>query len=337
MRKPTGTGTVAAPMPRDGEPPPARVAPDRTPVQRNWFRDFRRNRRVRRILLPSMFIAPVLVYAVLFFGYPLAYGIVMSFQRLGFAAMVQGSGTSAGFSNYRAALSDPVTMTALRNTVIFTIASVVLQVGIGLAIAVLLSKSFLLAGFLRRLVLVPWLIPLLATGTVFSLLFGAQGGPINIVLQHLHLVHSPVPWLIEAQPAIIAIIAVNVWAGLPFNIIVLYSGLTDIDPLLYEAADIDGAGPVQRFWRITLPMLRPVLLIVSMLGVIGTVNVFDIVWLMTGGGPNNATQLLSTWSYTQGFVNFNFGEGAAIANFLLIISFVLALFYLRSLRAKNQR
>lgn len=315
----------------------AGVLPGRAPVRRTWPRDFRRSRRVRRILLPSLFIGPVLVYAVLFFGYPLGYGIVMSFQRLGFAAMVQGSGRSAGLGNYRAVLSDPVTLIALRNTVVFTIASVVLQVGIGLSIALLLSKSFFLAPFLRRLVLVPWLIPLLATGTVFSLLFGAQGGPVNIALQHLHLVHSPVPWLIEAQPAIIAIIAVNVWAGLPFNIIVLYSGLADIDPLLYEAAQVDGAGPVQRFWHITLPMLRPVLLIVSMLGVIGTVNVFDIVWMMTGGGPNNATQLLSTWSYTKGFVNFDFGEGAAIANLLLVISFVLALIYLRSLRSKNQR
>ncbi len=149
---------------------------------------------------------------------------------------------------------------------------------------------------------------------------------------HLHLISSPVNWLVDPYPAIAAIILVNIWAGLPFNIIVLYSGLQDIDPQLYEAAMVDGASPLQRFRRITIPLLRPVLLIVIMLGIIATVKVFDIVLVMTNGGPNNATQLLSTWAYTQAYTNFNFGEGAAIGNVLLAISAVIALFYLRTLR-----
>ena len=292
----------------------------------------RRQRLSRRIIVPGLFIAPVVVYAVVFFAYPLVFGFMMSFEKFGFSQLVHGSGPFFGIGNYRAALSDPVTITAIRNTVIFTVASVSLQVGIGLAVAVLLNRPFLLSNLLRRLVLIPWLIPLLATGTVFTLLFGDQDGFINMLLQHLGLISSPIAWLIDARPAIIAIIIVNIWAGLPFNVIVLYSGLQDIDGIFYEAAVIDGAGPWQRFRKITLPMLRPVMLIVVMLGIIATVKVFDLVIVMTNGGPNNTTQLLSTWAYTQAFTNFNFGEGAAIGNILLVVSAIIAVFYLRSLR-----
>jgi len=297
----------------------------------------RRRPVFRRILVPALFIAPAVLYALVFFGYPLLYGIIMSFEQFGLAAVVHGSGPFVGFANYKAIFSDPVTFLALRNTLVFTVVSVVFQVGIGLAVAVLLNRTFFLSGLLRRLVLVPWLIPLLAVGTIFSLLFGTSGAPINTLLQKLHIIHAAIPWLIQGNPALIAIILVNIWAGLPFNIIVLYSGLQDIDPRLHEAAMVDGASPVQKFRYITLPLLRPVLLIVIMLGIIATVKVFDIVWVMTGGGPNNATQLLSSWAYTQAFNNFNFGQGAAIANVLLVISFLLALVYLRSLRTRDAR
>lgn len=289
-------------------------------------------RRARRWFLPTLFVGPVVLYALIFFAYPLIFGIRMSFENFGFAALVHGSGPFDGVTNYRQAVDDSVLKTALRNTVLFTVLSVVFQLGLGLAIAMLLNQRFFLAGVLRRFVLVPWLIPLLAVGTVFSLLFGDQGGFINTELQQLGIISHPVAWLIDPTPAIASIIIVNIWAGLPFNIIVLHSGLQDIDGIYYEAARIDGAGAWQRFRQITLPLLRPVLLIVLMLGIIYTVKAFDIVIVMTNGGPNNATQLLSTWAYTQTFSNFNFGQGAAIGNILLIISMIIAMFYLRSLR-----
>jgi multiple sugar transport system permease protein len=297
------------------------------PAPRRWWLR-------KRALVPALFVAPSVVYAVLFFAYPLAYGIIMSFERFDFQAVVHGSGPLVGLTNYRQAIADPVTLTAVRNTVIFTVASVVSQVVIGLGIAVLLNRSFFLAPLLRRLVLVPWLIPLVASGTVFSLLFGSENGFINNLLQQLHLISSPVQWLISTGPALAALILVNIWAGIPFNVIVLYSGLQDIDPVLNEAATVDGTTAFQRLRYVTLPLLRPVLLIVVMLGIIGTVKAFDIVWVMTAGGPNNATQLMSTWAYTQAFSSFNFGEGAAISNLLLVASFLMALVYLRSLRRR---
>ncbi len=338
MRRTTEGAPVAAVA---GPPGPERIArsgPGGGPGIRKRRAVILRHRpAVRRTLVPALFIAPAVVYALVFFAYPLLYGVIMSFEKFGFAAVVHGSGPFVGFANYRAVFSDPTTLLALRNTLVFTVASVVFQVAIGLAVALLLNRKFFLSGLLRRLVLVPWLIPLLAVGTIFSLLFGTSGAPINTLLQKLHIIHAAIPWLIQGNPALIAIILVNIWAGLPFNIIVLYSGLQDIDPRLHEAAMVDGAGPMQKFRYITMPLLRPVLLIVIMLGIIATVKVFDIVWVMTGGGPNNATQLLSSWAYTQAFNNFNFGQGAAIANILLVISFVLALIYLRSLRTRDAR
>ena len=294
----------------------------------------RRWRLSRRVLVPALFIAPAVVYALVFFAYPLVYGIIMSFERFGFAAVVHGSGPFAGVANYRAAIADPVTLTAVVNTVIFTVVSVASQVAIGLGIALLLNRPFFLSSLLRRLVLVPWLIPLVASGTVFSLMFSSTNGFINNVLLQLRLVSSPVQWLLSPRPALTAIILVNIWAGIPFNTLVLYSGLQDIDPVLNEAARVDGTNALQRLRYVTVPMLRPVMLIVIMLGIIATVKTFDIVYVMTAGGPDNATQLMSTWAYTQAFVIFNFGEGSAISNLLLVASFLMALVYLRSLRVR---
>lgn len=295
----------------------------------------KRRRGVGRVVVPALLLGPVVLYALAFFAYPLVFGVEMSVENFGFGALIHGSGPFVGLANYGAVIRQPVTLLALRNTVIFTVASVGFQVAIGLGLATLFNRRFLLSGVLRRFVLVPWLIPLLASGTVFSILFGAQGGFINIILEQLGVITQPIAWLVDTTPAIIAIILVNIWAGIPFNAIVLYSGLQDIDAVFYEAATIDGAGAWHKFRWVTLPLLRPVMLIVVMLGIIATVKVFDIVWVMTGAGPDNATQLLSTWAYTQSFTNFNFGQGAAIGNILLVISMVLALFYLRSLRRQG--
>jgi multiple sugar transport system permease protein len=292
-------------------------------------------RRVRRVAVPALFLGPVIVYALVFFAYPLIFGFAMSVEQFNFAALVSGSGPFVGLANYRAVLADPVTIAALRNTALFTVTSVVFQVVISLALAVLLNQKFFLGGVLRRLVLVPWLIPLVATGTIFAQLFGAQNSLINSALQHLGIIHSPIAWLIHYAPAMTALILVNIWAGLPFNTIVFYSGLQDLDPTLHEAAKVDGASAWQRFLHITLPLMRPVIAIVAMIGIIATVKVFDLVIVITGGGPNNATQLLSTWAYTQAFTNFDFGRGAAVGNILLVLSIIVAVFYVKTLKRED--
>lgn len=248
------------PRPAGRDRPPARPVPSA--------------RRVRRVAVPALFLA-----------YPLIFGFAMSAEQFNFAALVSGSGPFVGVANYRAVLADPVTIAALRNTALFTVTSVVFQVVISLALAVLLNQKFFLGGVLRRLVLVPWLIPLVASGTIFAQLFGAQNSMINSALQHLGIIHSPIAWLIHYAPAMTALILVNIWAGLPFNTIVFYSGLQDLDPTLHEAAKVDGASAWQRFLHITLPLMRPVIAIVAMIGIIATVKVFDLVIVITGRRP----------------------------------------------------
>jgi multiple sugar transport system permease protein len=320
------TAASELPEPRQGAPVVSGAAAARQ--QRPSFRLL----RLRRKLLPALFLLPVVVYAAAFFAYPLVNGFLVSFEQYGFAQLVSGSGPFVGLENYRQAISDPVTLAAARNTAIFTVLSVAFQVSIGLAIAVLLSRRFFLATLLRRLVLVPWMLPGVATGSIFAILFGAPNAFVNTLLLHLHLIHSSVQWLIEYTPAMAALVVTNIWLGLPFNIIVLYSGLQGLDAQVQEAAMTDGATHWQRFRFVTVPMLKPVLLIVIALGLIATVKTFDIVIVMTGGGPNNVTQLLSTWSYTQAFTNYNYGEGAAIGNILLVVSMIFAAGYLYHMR-----
>lgn len=286
----------------------------------------------RRKLVPALFLLPVVGYAMAFFAYPLVNGFLVSFERYGFAQLVSGSGPFIGLANYAQTLANPVTLTAAKNTAIFTVLSVGFQVSIGLAIATLLNRKFLLANVLRRLVLVPWTLPAVAVGAIFAVLFGAPDAFVNTLLVNLHLIKSPVPWLVNYTPAMAALVVTNIWLGLPFNIIVLYSGLQGLDEQVQEAAMTDGATNWQRFRLVTVPMLKPVLLIVIVLGLIATVKVFDIVIVMTGGGPNNVTQLLSTWSYTEAFSNFNYGEGAAIGNILLIVSMIFAAGYIYYMR-----
>jgi multiple sugar transport system permease protein len=272
---------------------------------------------------------PALAYVVIFFAYPLIYGFTMSFENLGF---IVGSGKFVGLHNYKVEINDPVTRTALMNTAIFLVLSIVFQFGIGLAIASYFNRRFFLSKFLRSLIIIPWLFPPIASATIFSIMFAGQGGIIDEALRSLHLIHAPIFWFDSSFKAMFVITFVNIWIGIPFNAVLLYSGLQDIPMELREAAALDGAGPWKRFRYVTVPLLRPVALIVIMLGIIYTVKTFDTVVLLTNGGPDNGTQLMSTWAYTLAFTNFQTGDGAAVADMLFIFCMIVGVFYIRTTR-----
>ena len=286
-------------------------------------------RRARERLVFLAFLLPATIYIVLFFGYPLYQDITISFQNYGFSAVVAGHGPYVGFANYSAMLKSGVTIRALINTVVFTVASVFFQFLIGFAMAVYLNRKFAFSGLLQRLILIPWVMPLVITGTMFSLIFSTSNGLANELLQGAGLIHSPVGWLTSGDLAVLAIIIANIWAGIPFNAILLYSGLQDIPEDQIEAAKVDGANAWQRFFKITVPSMRPVILIVLMLGVVYTAKVFDLVVVLTNGGPDNESQLMSSWAYTQAFGLFNFGTGTAVGNILLVFCLLVGVIYLR--------
>jgi len=294
-------------------------------------------RRYRRRLIQLAFVGPVIVYVVVMFAYPLVFGVSMSLEAFTFSSLATGFAKWVGLANYRTVFDNPATWTAIVNTVIYTAITLFFQFGLGLAIASFFNRRFPLSRTLRTLILIPWLLPLIATGTIFRLLFAGNGGLVNRLLTDLHIIHSPIFWLDSRVSGMAAIIIVSIWAGLPFNTILLYAGLQDVPREIQEAAMVDGANAWQRFRKVTLPLIRPVAAIVLMLGLIYTVKTFDIVILLTNGGPGNATQLLATDAYTQVFSNLQFAGGAAIGNILLLFCAIISVIYIWSIRRSERQ
>jgi multiple sugar transport system permease protein len=283
------------------------------------------------------FIAPVVVYVLLFFVYPLIQNITMSFQNFTAASFYTGQAPYVGFSNYSAIFHNAQFMSSLQITVIFVVASIAFQFVIGLALAVFFTYNFPLNALLRSLLLVPWLLPLIVSGTVFRWIFNGQNGVLDQLMQSLHLISHPIFWLSSSTSALIAVIIVNIWVGIPFNMVILYGGLQGIPESLQEAGELDGANAWQRFWYISFPLLKPVTTVVLTLGLIYTIKVFDVIMVMTQGGPANATETLTIWSYNLSFINFDFGQGAAVGNLLVIVALVFGAVYIRSARVGRER
>jgi multiple sugar transport system permease protein len=279
------------------------------------------------------FLAPALAYVAVFFGYPLATSVSISLRDYTVRSFFTGEAPFVGLANYAAAFRDPVFDRAALTTAEFTVGSIALQFGIGLALAVFFADRFPGGALLRSLLLLPWLLPLVVSGAVWRWMLDQDHGVLNTALRALHLVSGPVPWLTSPSWALPAVILANVWIGIPFNLVLLHGGLTSIPASLYEAAGLDGAGPWQRFRYVTWPLLRPVTGIVLMLGLVYTVKVFDVIMVITGGGPANATQTLTTWSYALSFRQYTFGTGAAVGNVLILVATLFGLVYLRSARS----
>jgi multiple sugar transport system permease protein len=294
-------------------------------------RDRRRFRREKAA--QWLFLAPALLYMVAFFGFPIVKNVVMSFQDYSISSLYTGAAPFAGLLNYRMIFTSGLFGTLALNTAVFTVVSLVGQFTIGLALALFFSRRFPLNSVIRALLLLPWLLPMVASATVWRWMLGQDDGVINKILETLHLGPAAgVPWLSNTTAALISVTLVNIWVGIPFNMVILYSGLREIPREVHEAASIDGAGPVNRFRYITWPMLRPVVTIVVVLGFIYTLKVIDIILVVTGGGPAYASQTLAVESYQLSFKTFLFGQGAAMGNVLILISLIFAVVYLRANR-----
>ena len=288
--------------------------------------------RTKNLLVALAFLAPAALYIILFYGYPIVRNLTMSFQEFTAATFFTGEAPWVGMANYAAVLADPVFAQALRNTFIFTVASILGQFVIGMMLAIYFTKKFPLSSTLRSLLLLPWLIPMIVSSTIWRWILDKDSGVLNQFLSALSLVDTKPGWLTNTSLALISVILVNIWIGIPFNALILYGGLQDIPEELYEAAALDGVTGFKRFWTITFPLLKPVVNVVLVLGVVYTLKVLDVILGLTGGGPANATQTLATQTYQLSFVIFDFGRGAAVSNILIAISLVFAFIYLRANR-----
>lgn len=276
-----------------------------------------------------LFVFPAFLYMLIFVGYPIIRNIILSFQDVNAGNLVKGTKNFILFDNYMELFSDNVFRSSLSNTLRYTVLCLVFQFIIGFALALFFNRKFTLAKPIRGILLVPWMIPVTVTALMFKLLFATDIGVINYLLRSLHLIDTNVEWLTTPGTAMFALICANVWIGIPFNMILISTGLTTIPGELYESASIDGANKVQTFFRITLPLLKPTVESVLVLGFIYTFKVYDLVYVMTSGGPVNSTHMLSTYSYKLSFEMFKYSKGSAVANVLLLILLVVGMFYIK--------
>lgn len=288
---------------------------------------------IRRFLrydnLGWLYVLPALVYMLALTGWPIVSNIMLSLQDVTVRTLRLTEKPFVGLANYRTLFEGGVLTSAIFNTLLFTVLCLVFQFVIGFLLALFFNRSFATAKFVRGLLMMPWMIPIRVTALIFKFIFGTDVGILNQALVGLGLIAKPVEWLTQPGTAMAALIVANVWIGIPFNMILLSVGLSTVPKELYESASIDGANAWQSFRHITLPMIRSSIESVLILGFIYTFKVFDLVLVMTGGGPVNATQMLSTYSYKQSFTMFKYGEGAAIANVLFVILMIAAAVYLK--------
>lgn len=296
-----------------------------------------RRARRRQQLTAWAFLAPIAVYLVVFYAYPLYTNLDLSFRDYTLRSFISGDAEWAGLDNYRQILADKTFVTALWNTFVFTGLSLLFQYCLGLALAVFFYRRFPLSTTLRALFLVPWLLPLLVSASTWAWMLNSESGVVNAGLTAIGL--DPIYWLTSPDWSLVAVLITNIWIGIPFNLVLLYAGLQSIPTELYEASSIDGAGRWRTFWSITFPLLRPVSAITLLLGLVYTLKVFDIIWVMTRGGPGDSSTTLAIWSYRLGFGGGSpqLSPAAAVANVLILIAFAFGLLYVRAQRkALNQ-
>jgi multiple sugar transport system permease protein len=278
--------------------------------------------------LAAVLLLPTVVLLGVFIAYPFAEGVWLAVTD----TTVGVSGKFVGLANFEALLNDSIFRVAVWNTFVYTAVATVFKLGLGLWLALLLNRKFRGKAFTRAFILLPFIIPTVLSTFAWKWMFDPTFSVINWTLFQLGIIQSRINWLGDPGLALISVIIVNVWRGVPFFAISLLAGLQTINPELEEAAAIDGARPWHRFWHITWPLLLPVTMVVVLFSVIQTFADFQLVYVLTGGGPANATQLFATYAYQVGVGTGLLSQGAAVSlamfPFLLIIV-VVQLLYIR--------
>ena len=290
----------------------------------------RRAARLRESLVGWGFLAPNLALRAIFLFLPILWALQLSFQdSQGF-----GSPEWVGLKNYARLIGDPVFWQSFGNTIVFTILTVPITMVGGLGLAVLMNSVLPARGVFRTLIVLPMVISGVASGMIATIIFYQSNGIINKVLSAVGL--NPVAWQSEGWPALISVVIVAIWLRIGFNMIIYLAGLQGIEPELYEAARIDGAGRWQQLRSITVPLVGPSTFFLLIMNVIASFQVFDLIFVMTGGGPGNSTSVLVTYAYRNGFQIREQGYGAAIGIVILVITLLFTLVQWRTSRMRDQ-
>jgi len=268
--------------------------------------------------LGLLFMLPAAVFLIFFLAYPLALGVWLAFTD----TRIGREGVFIGLENYESLFTDSVFQLAVFNTIFYTTVASVLKFALGLWLALLLNRNLPFKALLRAIVLLPWVVPTVLSAIAFWWIYDAQFSIISWALIKLGLISENINFLGDPWNARFSTIAANVWRGIPFVAISLLAGLQTIPPSLHEAATLDGAGSWQRFRYVTLPLLSPIIAVVMTFSVLFTFTDFQLIYVLTRGGPLNATHLMATLSFQRAIPGGHLGEGAAIA--VAMIPFLLA-------------
>ena len=286
---------------------------------------------------PALLLVPALAAIAAVSIYPVILGFWLSFRD---TTLSSPKDTFIGLDNYQQLASDSQFWNAWIHTMEFTSASTLLETLVGLVIALILSQRFLGRGLVRAAMLVPWAIPTVVTSKMFGWLFDGQNGVVNYLLRSVGLIQENVNWYGSPDLALWTIVSADVWKTTPFMALLLLAGLQTIPHSLSEAALIDGANSWQRFWSVRLPLLAPTLLIAAMFRSLDAFRIFDLVYVLTGGGPADSTEVLSTLTYKNLFSALQFGYGSALSTAMFIteifIALVFGIFILRKFKEAGQ-
>ncbi|MGH9068251.1 MAG: carbohydrate ABC transporter permease [Acidimicrobiales bacterium] len=280
--------------------------------------------------LGYVLVAPAVLILLFITAFPLAYNLWNSFHQV--ILSNPGAHPFVGGANYTKLVTSPGFGASLARTVVFTAASVFLETIAALALAVVLNKRFVGRGLVRAAVLIPWAVPTVVSATLWKTMFDPRSGFVDYLLGALHLPGSHVTWLAGPWTSWTAIFVADAWKNVPFMAIILLAGLQVIPNEVYEAARIDGASAWQAFRRVTMPLLKPALLVALVFRTLQAFLIFDVIYIMTGGGPGNTTETLSYLNWHAFLVETDFGYGGAISVALVVISLAIAAVYTRVLR-----
>ncbi|WP_054023801.1 carbohydrate ABC transporter permease [Bacillus sp. FJAT-28004] len=269
---------------------------------------------------PYVLIAPAIILVCLFSIYPLLFSFKVSFLNWD---IVTDTKSYVGFDNYTNILSDPLFAKVLKNTLIYTLFTVVFGLVFAVLIGILLQKNTVLDNFVQSIIFTPHIISFVSVTIMWMWLLDPQMGIINYVLKMVGL--EPLKWMMSPDTSLLSIIIVSIWKGLGFNVMIIIAGLQSIPKYIYEAAKLDNSSKLNTMFRITLPMLSPTLLFLLITSIIGSFSSFDIVSLMTKGGPQNSSNLFVHWIYQTGFLKFQLGKAMAGSVLFLIIIGIISL------------
>ncbi len=271
-----------------------------------------------RNLMGMLFMLPAGTILLIFLTYPLALGVWLGMTDV----KVGRPGVFVGLENFAWLMEDSVFLLSVFNTFLYTIVASIIKFGLGLWLAIILNNNIPIKAFIRAIVLLPFIVPTVLSALAFWWIYDSQDSVLSWILIEMGVIDKTIDFLGDPNNARASVIAANIWRGIPFVAITLLAGLQTIPRTLYEAATIDGANEWQRFTRITFPLLTPIIAVVMTFSVLFTFTDFQLIWVMTRGGPINATHLMATLSYQRGIVGGALGEGAAIA--VAMIPFLLA-------------